>query len=287
MKYLHVVILSAAILAVVAGPGNEVKAQRSSVVATLQIPRTGVSQRHIVTGRLTRTGYPILLIKADRPNARWWVQEHPTMQPDGRFQVSARFGNDKTLPGTRYKVVVLVLPITTDIGHWRPGAVLEQLPATVPRSAESTAIFQRMGTKVEIVDNVVTSPRQNAIVKQVHSITGNLKTGYAVVVVRSAESGSPWWVQPEVRYTLQAGTKLAPSARTFSGLIVVGNNRTPDGSRFRIAVLVVKRLSDLRNFKEGLRLTKLPNSIPRSEEITVALQFEKNLPTIQTISIVK
>jgi|GEM_PF-3265881 hypothetical protein len=117
-------------------------AQAADVAATLVIPRVGVSQRQDLTGKLISPGAPVVLVRADIVDARWWVQEHAVVEPDGRFRVSARFGNNKTKPGTRFDVVVLVVPSSVELEQWKPGDVLENLPSTVPRSQEMTAVYE-------------------------------------------------------------------------------------------------------------------------------------------------
>jgi hypothetical protein len=168
-------------------------AQAADVPATLSIPRVGVSQRQDLTGNLMSPGVPVVLVRADIVDARWWVQERAIVEQDGSFRVSARFGNEKTRPGVRFDVVVLVLPSAVELNQWKPGDVLEKLPSAVPRSKEMTALYEKQRSNVKIIDNVITSPRTGTSVERLYSVTGELKEYFPVVLVRSANPGSPWW----------------------------------------------------------------------------------------------
>lgn len=239
----------------------EATAQHGTAVATLSIPRGGVSGREVLGGKLNMPGYPVLLVRADFPDAKWWVQDHPVVKADGRFEVRARFGNHKTQPGTRFKVVVLVLHSTGDFDLWEPGDVVEKLPPLVPRSEEQLAIYRKFHRDVEILKNVISTPRPDAIVHRVSTITGSLKGHYPVTLVRSAEPNSPWWVQAPVKYD--------NNTHRFSGRLVFGNRNTHDECRFQVVVLALKKRADLRNFKEGQKITELPAALPQSAETTV------------------
>ncbi|MDA0587716.1 MAG: hypothetical protein O3C17_06870 [Planctomycetota bacterium] len=203
------------------------------------IPTAGVTQREVLTGKLGQQGYPVLLVKPDLPDAQWWVQEHATVEADGRFQVQARFGNEETPPGTQFKVVVLVLQNREELQLWEPGDVIEKLPALVPRSKEEAATVRKVLSEVEIIEDVVSSPRAGTDVNRVAAISGQMKEHHPVVLVRSAEPNSPWWGQSPV--------KVDSKTKKFTGRLVFGSRTTQDESRFRIVVLALKRPTDLQN----------------------------------------
>lgn len=113
----------------------------------------------------------------------------------------------------------------------------------------------------------ILSPEEGAIVAADEQVQGRLHTrGFPVVLVRPLVGHEPWYVQPEVTLAKQ---------RRFSGQVFFGNDTTPPGTQFRVAVLVARsRKQAARRFKLGATFDALPPEIPRSPFVTVVRDRE-------------
>ena len=95
-----------------------------------------------VAGKLAAPGFPVILIRCDAPGNHWWVQEHPKLDEDGTFKMTARVGNDKTPEGSAFQLLALILSSSKDAGQYEPGAHFKDLPEGVQHSAMTRIIMK-------------------------------------------------------------------------------------------------------------------------------------------------
>jgi hypothetical protein len=108
---------------------------------------------------------------------------------------------------------------------------------------------------------LVVAPTSGTEVKGRHELVGKLlTTGHPVVLVRSDQSGSQWWVQEAVEAT---------GPQTFKANLQIGNERTPNGTEFRVVILVAQTEEAALRFKPGVPHRSLPVTMPRSAEVNV------------------
>ena len=75
--------------------------------------------------------------------------------------------------------------------------------------------------------------------------------------------GSVWWVQKHVEPDKKG---------EFNQKVVFGSDKTPQGTRFRLAVLAVETKEKAAEFKPGDAMRELPTAIPISREVIVTLR---------------
>lgn len=161
--------------------------------------------------------------------------------------------------GTTGDVQTFVLPIASGTsGSNRPATQpgTKPAPQTVVRT-EKPAAPAKSGAwnplkKIEIKNErckvtLVNPPRD--IVKPVDNILGRgLSKGVAVLLVRSSEVNSPWWVQ----------SSLPRQGVFFKGQARFGNAKTPDGARFKFLVAYIPADEEIPDI--GAQLAELPES---------------------------
>lgn len=113
------------------------------------------------------------------------------------------------------------------------------------------------------VEVVVLRPR-NDIVSQLEDVIGHSKVvGHPIVLVRSRQVASTWWVQ-EV---------LPRQGKYFRAVAQFGNTKSADGSRFQYVVAFVK---DAENVPEtGSEYQDIPPDFLVSEEFEVVVKRKK------------
>ena len=104
----------------------------------------------------------------------------------------------------------------------------------------------------------------SARVSRVEHVTARVKSDrHVVALVQSTEPGSLWWVQ-------------SPVARSSEGevtaKVLFGNQKTRDGSKFRVLFLLPKTVEEAERYKTGDALQTLPKGMPHSRPVEVVLK---------------
>ena len=85
---------------------------------------------------LTRArGWPVALIKSDLPDDVWWVQQMVGIQGTS-FAARVNFGNEHSISGTRYHMVIVFLDSPDEVRRFRIAKQFKDIPAGVRRSRE-------------------------------------------------------------------------------------------------------------------------------------------------------
>jgi hypothetical protein len=80
-------------------------------------------------------GWPVALIKSDLPDDVWWVQQMVGIQGTS-FNARVNFGNEYTLSGTQYQMVIMFLDSADEVRRFRIAKQFKDVPAGVRRSRE-------------------------------------------------------------------------------------------------------------------------------------------------------
>jgi hypothetical protein len=214
-----------------------------------------------VTGKVLMRGWPMVLVRADLPDCLWWAQQwaEPTAAA-GYFKAKVRFGNDKSKDGSRFRLVVVMAKSEEDAKRFQPGSSFKDLPEELPRSAETVVVLKRWRFESEAIADVIKSPALNSQVGRMATVVGKgEKDSQPVVLVRSAESNSQWWVQSEPRISEDG---------SFSTTARFGNPETPAGTRFKLLVIFPTK-TQARAYMPAEPIQQLPKDISHSAEVEV------------------
>lgn len=80
-------------------------------------------------------GWPVALIKSDLPDDVWWVQQMVGIQGTS-FNARVNFGNEYSISGTRYHLVIVFLDSPDEVRRFRIAKQFKDIPAGVRRSRE-------------------------------------------------------------------------------------------------------------------------------------------------------
>jgi hypothetical protein len=108
---------------------------------------------------------------------------------------------------------------------------------------------------------VIVSPEDGDKVTQYEDLQGRLNTrGWPIVLIKPP-SGEAWWVQSPVDEVTK-GSFITP--------VQFGIESTPQGTEFRVAIVVVRSKKEAyEKYPAGTRLKSLPPGQPRSETFIV------------------
>lgn len=231
--------------------------------ATLVRPRqdSTVAPQSEVTGKVLTRGWPIVLVRADLPECLWWAQEwaEPT-SATGYFKAKVRFGNDKSKDGSRFRVVVVIAKSEEDARRYKPGASFKRIPEDLPKSTETVVVLKRQTLENEPVADVIKSPAADSEVGRIANVVGRTeKDLQPVVLVRSVETNSLWWVQPPSELDGEGN---------FTTLARFGNERTPKGTHFKLMVIFPTK-AQAKGYRPSEPVRQLPRDMVHSEEVEV------------------
>jgi hypothetical protein len=290
VSLLAIVATFAALPWLAAGAGENETAAVSIEVR----PQAGRLQ--VVTGTLREGGVPVVLVRSDMPGEPWWVQGEPLQTGRGGFSAKAVFGSARTVAGAKFRVVT-ILAGPAD-GPFRTGQQIEELP-DLPASNQLVVTLTKTGKPIIAATRVeaprvgdakdddedkdeadkdeprlaeLLSPKNSDNVGRVTVVKGRIDKGYIpIVLARPLVKGSVWWVQKLVEPDKKG---------EFDLKVVFGSNKTPQGTRFRLAVLAVATKEKAAEFKPGVAVRELPKTVPASREVVVTLRRpEKPVPT--------
>lgn len=273
-------------------------------------PRVGRIQD--VDGSVNAIGTPIIFVKSGKSQEPWWVQPLPTPVGPKQFKVRLIFGNEKSVPGSQFHVVAMLLPKTARLQDFRVGTQHNFLPE-YPQSNRLivTLLGGNQSPGVEVVksagedvadvnkampeenepmklssDDVasITLPTMDSQVKRVTDIGGDLAPGHhPVILVRPLTKESTWWIQNRPTVNKDG---------SFKGKIVLGSEKTPEGTRFQLVVLAFEDEADANQLKVGGTLKQLPDGVKTSNEVTITYRNTKvgdvkKAPVPKTAEVVK
>lgn len=219
-----------------------------------------VENRTEVTGKVLMPGYPVVLVRDDQPGGLWWAQEWAESTSPNHFKAAVRIGNEKTPNGTRFQIVVLMVPQVDDAKKFEPGISLKELPANLARSAETVVVLAKRQDPTEATSDLIQFPEANGPVERLDNITCSpLEGKKPIIFVRSTEPNDVWWVQSDTE--LDKDGNYRSTAR-------FGNEKTPAGTRFRI-VAIFPEAEEASKLLPGMSLKDLPMGVPRSSEVEV------------------
>jgi hypothetical protein len=214
-------------------------------------PGQTVEKKDVVTVRTAGPGQPILAVRSKQPGSSWWIQDLPETSGAHTFVVPARFGNDATRQGTRFEIAALIAPDKEAAASLAPGASLKELPSGWIHSAIKEVVvaasapeIQRQTKAAELV-----TPKPDAQIERLQKVVFRVPEASEVsplLLVRSGEPNSPWWVQQP----LEAGGQ-----GLWDGTARIGNGQTPAGSMFHLMLVFPQDAAAGDEMKAGTTLS--------------------------------
>lgn len=276
-----------------AEPRTNTKAEAKDPISINLTPRVGRVQD--VEGTVNAVGTPVIFIKSGLPGEPWWVQNNPTPTAPKQFKVKLIFGNEKSQPGAQFHVVAVMLPRSAPLQNFRVGSQHQNLPE-FPQSNRLQVTLQggNQSPGVEVISSTgavqaanegkpeaaaepemsgdddtvsLATPATDSEVRRVTEITGKIAEGHVpVVLVRPLTEEKLWWIQ---------NRPVVGADHSFKGKIVLGSERTPEGTRFRVMVLAFEDAKAAAKLKVGESLKELPEGVKKSSEAIVIYRNSK------------
>ncbi len=276
---------------------TDAKAEAKQPISINLTPRVGRVQD--VDGTVNAVGTPVIFIKSGLPGEPWWVQNNPMPSGPKQFKVKLIFGNEKSQPGAQFHVVAVMLPRTARLQDYRVGSQHTNLPE-FPQSnrlqvtllggnqSPGVEIIPSPAAALEAANNIkpegaadtdaaemvgdddtvsVVTPAADAEVRRVTEITGKVAAGHSpVILVRPLTNEKLWWIQ---------NRPVIGADQSFKGKVVLGSEKTPEGTRFRVMVLAFDDAKAAAKLKVGESLKELPEGVKKSSEVTVTYRNSK------------
>lgn len=101
--------------------------------------RRPVSKVENLVATTQQPGWPIALIRSDIPDDVWWVQQMVGIR-NRSFASRVNFGNDHSLPGSVYHLVIVFLDSADEARRFRIAKQFKDLPEGLRRSREFTFV---------------------------------------------------------------------------------------------------------------------------------------------------
>lgn len=86
-------------------------------------------------------GFPIALVRSDLPDDYWWVQQMVGIRGNA-FAARVNFGNESSLPGSVYHMVIVFLDSADEAHRFRIAKRFKDLPEGSRHSREFTFVRQ-------------------------------------------------------------------------------------------------------------------------------------------------
>ena len=127
---------------------GENKQQAEPLPVELVVPKEGatVSDVEELEGRLTKDGWPVIVVQPQFEGASWWVQPSVEEVVEKQFTGRAHFGDKDTPKGAKFILVVLVAKNRNEARKFKTGMTLKELPPDLPRSKEVTVLRDAQGS---------------------------------------------------------------------------------------------------------------------------------------------
>lgn len=238
------------------------------VAAQIMTPKRNevVGTTILLMGKTQVAGQPIILVRPDFGDKHYWIQPLPELGGRGYFRAEVRVGNDQAKTGSKFFLTVVVLRSPTEMEHFKGKESIPLLPEGLAVSEEIPVVLRR--PEVPVVEGglkvTIMRPQPNAKVQRLDEFVGQAPANQKpVVLVRSEEVNGEWWVQDEAAVG-QGGY--------FKTVLHFGNDRTPNGTRFRVMVVSPRNENEAGMLRAGTSVVTLPAGIPRSSEVRVELE---------------
>ena len=101
--------------------------------------RRPVSKVENLVATTQQPGWPIALVRSDLPDDMWWVQQMVGIR-NRSFASRVNFGNDASLPGSVYHLVIVFLDSADEARRFRIAKQFKDLPEGLRRSREFTFV---------------------------------------------------------------------------------------------------------------------------------------------------
>lgn len=101
--------------------------------------RRPVSKVENLVATTQQPGWPIALVRSDLPDDVWWVQQMVGIRHRS-FASRVNFGNDSSLPGSVYHLVIVFLDSADEARRFRIAKQFKDLPEGLRRSREYTFV---------------------------------------------------------------------------------------------------------------------------------------------------
>jgi hypothetical protein len=252
----------------------ETKSPVSKSPVSIQIANPQAGRLQLVAATVRAPGIPVVLVKPDIPNEPWWVQGQATPSGPQGFSAKAIFGSATTLPGTKFRVIAILLDRSQEA--YATGQTIKDLP-NVPMSDQLLITLVKAGTPPVGIIRAgseepeeqprlaeITSPGNGSDVARVTEVKGRIQKAYLpVVLVRPLAAESVWYVQK--------APELSDEGE-FSLKVVFGNSQTKQGQRFRVIVLALPSREAAAKLKVGTIIRKLPEGEDVSKEAVVTFR---------------
>lgn len=133
-------VIAAAVFALTSIAGAEGKKDEEKAKAKITAPEENgeVDKSDEIEGELMTDGWPVVLVKPLAGESEWWIQSLVSEVKDGKFSTQCQFGDDKTEPGTKFRVIVIVAKNKKEAETYKRGEKRTSLPAGLPRSKQVT-----------------------------------------------------------------------------------------------------------------------------------------------------
>lgn len=198
--------------------------------AAISTPVAGqaVATESRITIEIDGPGQPIVAVRSKDHESLWWIQEVAESAGPGEFTVDARFGNEATPDRTPFEIVALVAPDSRSAEAMKLGSTFQQLPAELAHSSVIEVVLDRTESLSQgaTLTAELLAPLPNGEAHHLQMVSMRMDDAaeeVPMLLVRSMERNSPWWVQDLMQRDGEG---------KFTGLARIGNDKTPAGSRF-------------------------------------------------------
>lgn len=239
--------------------------------ATIVSPKRDevVEPVHEFVGRVSIPGQALVLIRPDVPGGEWYPQPAVEVSDRGVLKAKLRFGNDKTAKGTKFQVAIVVLTSADELELFKGKESLAIVPDSIAHSEVIPVVLGKASAAKSSADKtpvagLITFPEPDAKVKTITEISGKMTSeGWPVVIVRSDAPNDHWWIQGPAKFG---------EGGSFTSSVRFGNDKTPNGKGFIVAVLTFPSAKAAEAYLPGISLENLPVGIAMSKEVPVILE---------------
>jgi len=99
-------------------------------------------------GEITQKGgWPVILVRPLIEDEPWYVQPPVMAVDDGEFTTRVYFGDQKSAPGTRFRIVILVARSRLEAAKFKEGTPFRAIPPGLGRSNWITVTLKRPAEK--------------------------------------------------------------------------------------------------------------------------------------------
>lgn len=118
---------------------SDPKAAIVDIIIQQPSERRPVSKVENLIATTQQPGWPIALVRSDLPDDFWWVQQMVGIQ-NRSFASRVNFGNDNSIPGSVYHLVIVFLDSADEARRFRIAKQFKDLPEGLRRSREYTFV---------------------------------------------------------------------------------------------------------------------------------------------------